>query len=184
MMHRTARSVAATRCDSTVRWRRLHRTRFAYFYSETPLEEIVAGHQHIGPEEKDMAIAYAVSEFLREHRIPYEVLWHPTADTSLRTAREAGVPSDRVVKAVVLESKGRIFMVLIPANRMIRMEAVEDYVGADVRIADPAVLESLFEDASRVSYRRRVRHTVLRPCSMTVLGKWRTCTSTRAITKS
>jgi Ala-tRNA(Pro) deacylase len=93
-----------------------------------------------------MAVAYGVSEFLREHRIPYEVLWHPTAETSMSAAREAGVPSDQVVKAVILESAGRLFMVLVPANRMIHMGALEDYVGADVRIADPAVFESLFED--------------------------------------
>lgn len=93
-----------------------------------------------------MAIAYAMSEFLREHRIPYEVLWHPSADTSLRTAWNAGVPPDHVVKAVVLESNGRIFMVLLPANRMIHMEAVEGYVGASVRIVEPDVLEALFED--------------------------------------
>ena len=37
-------------------------------------------------------------------------------------------------------------MILVAANRMIDMAAVEDYVGASVRIVEPAVLEPLFED--------------------------------------
>ena len=73
-----------------------------------------------------MSIAYGVSEFLRTHRISYDVLWHRRADTSLRAALESGVSADRVVKAVMLESGDTLFMVLVPASRMLDIEKVGD----------------------------------------------------------
>jgi Ala-tRNA(Pro) deacylase len=93
-----------------------------------------------------MAIAYGVSELLREHHIPYEVLWHRRADTSLRAATTSGISADRVVKAVVLECGETLFMVLLPANRQLDIAAVEAYVGAPVRLADPGEFENVFED--------------------------------------
>jgi Ala-tRNA(Pro) deacylase len=95
-----------------------------------------------------MAIAYGVSEFLREHRIPYEVFWHRPAGTSLRAAREAGVRADQVVKAVVLDTEGELFMALIPADSKLDMRAVRGVVGADVQLADPAEFEALFDDCT------------------------------------
>ena len=93
-----------------------------------------------------MAIAYGVSEFLRENHIPFEVFWHRRVDTSLRAAWETGIAADCVVKAVVLASAGTLFMVLISANRMLDIGAVENYVCEKVRLADPAEFEGLFVD--------------------------------------
>ena len=93
-----------------------------------------------------MSIAYGVSEFLRTHRISYDVLWHRRADTSLRAALESGVSADRVVKAVMLESGDTLFMVLVPASRMLDIEKVGDYLDARVHLADPMEFEALFDD--------------------------------------
>jgi Ala-tRNA(Pro) deacylase len=93
-----------------------------------------------------MTIATGVSEFLRDHRIPYEVLWHRRADTSLRAAREAGVSPDQVVKAVVLEGDGELFMALIPADRMLDIGAISKCIGTGVRLADPGEFENIFDD--------------------------------------
>jgi Ala-tRNA(Pro) deacylase len=93
-----------------------------------------------------MAIAHGVSEFLRQNRIPYELFWHQRAPTGWRAAQETGLPADEVVKAVVLDTAGQLFMVLIPANAMLDMRAVRELVGADVKLADPDKFEPLFAD--------------------------------------
>lgn len=95
-----------------------------------------------------MAIAYGVSEFLREHRIPYEVLWHQPAATSLGAARQLGRPADQVVKAVVLETEGELFMVLIPANCKLDLRAVKECLNAEVQLAEPQEFELLFDDCT------------------------------------
>jgi Ala-tRNA(Pro) deacylase len=93
-----------------------------------------------------MAIASGVSEFLRSHRIPFEVLWHPRADTSLRAARDTGVAAELVVKALVLERRGDLFMVLIPADRKLDISAVHRCLGVETRLAEPFEFAEAFED--------------------------------------
>jgi len=93
-----------------------------------------------------MTTASGIAKFLREHRIPYEVFWHKYADTSLRAAHEAGLPARQVVKAVVLVSDGRPLMVLVPANKMVDLLAIDDYIGGKAALADPAQFEPLFGD--------------------------------------
>jgi Ala-tRNA(Pro) deacylase len=96
-----------------------------------------------------MAIARGISEFLREHHIPYEVLWHKHADTGLRTASEAHLPARDVVKAVVLEAEGVLFMALVPASKMVDFEAIRDAIGVRAKLAAPSQFEQIFADCER-----------------------------------
>jgi len=93
-----------------------------------------------------MPMATGISSFLSEHRIPYEVFWHAYADTSLQAAHQAGLPGRQVVKAVVIDAGGELLMVLVPSNRKIDLDAVADYLGCDVQLADPSRFDFLFAD--------------------------------------
>jgi Ala-tRNA(Pro) deacylase len=95
-----------------------------------------------------MAIAQTVADFLRQHAIPHDVLWHPYTHSSLASALKGVVRADKVVKAVVLADCEGLFMVLIPANRMVDLRAVEAYVGRPVHLAPPRLLQTFFRDCA------------------------------------
>lgn len=95
-----------------------------------------------------MTIAYHVADFLRDHHIPYELVPHERTSTSLQSARASHVPAHALVKAVVLEADSEPIMVLLPADRMVSIDALEAHLGKAVTLADEQVLSGNFADCA------------------------------------
>jgi len=70
-----------------------------------------------------------VTEYLEEHGVPYEVIEHPRAYTSVDEARAMGIDADEVVKTVVVDSGARHVFAVVPGSRRLDMRRVRDALG-------------------------------------------------------
>jgi Ala-tRNA(Pro) deacylase len=93
-----------------------------------------------------MALAGKLEAFLREHQADFTTVPHPKTYTSHDAAEAARVPEDHIAKGVVVHD-GRAFrLVLIPADHWVRLGAVGESLGRDVRLATDAEVQRLFDD--------------------------------------
>lgn len=67
-----------------------------------------------------------VIDYLEAGSIPYEVLRHDPTTTALEEARSVNVDADHVLKAVVIDAKGRHVVAVIPASRRLDMQLVRE----------------------------------------------------------
>jgi Ala-tRNA(Pro) deacylase len=65
-----------------------------------------------------------VTEYLEARGIPYEVIHHDPSTTSLGEARSLHMNADHVLKAVLIDTKGRHAVAVIPASRRLDMDLV------------------------------------------------------------
>lgn len=88
-----------------------------------------------------------VTEYLQGHGVPFEVLSHPKAFTSIDEARALGVEADEVVKTLVVDSRERHALVAIPGSRRLDMSLVRDALGDHhAHLADEAELQQEFPE--------------------------------------
>jgi Ala-tRNA(Pro) deacylase len=89
--------------------------------------------------------ASELSEFLSSRGIPFEVVPHLPTYTAPETAEMANVAERDFAKTVIVEIKGRLAMIVVPANRRIVLEELRDMLGADeVRLATEAEFKGRF----------------------------------------
>lgn len=94
-----------------------------------------------------MGIAMTFKQYLDQHGVPYEVVSHPRAYSSTRTAEAAHIPGHRLAKSVILEDDdGGYVMAIIPSNRQIRLRTISDQLRRDMRLASEQEISALFED--------------------------------------
>ena len=65
-----------------------------------------------------------VTEYLEARGIPYEVIHHDPSTTSLEEARSLHMDADQVLKAVLIDTRGRHAVAVIPASRRLDMYLV------------------------------------------------------------
>ena len=65
-----------------------------------------------------------VTEYLEARGIPYEVIHHDPSTTSLEEARSLHMDADHVLKAVLIDARGRHAVAVIPASRRLDMYLV------------------------------------------------------------
>jgi prolyl-tRNA editing enzyme YbaK/EbsC (Cys-tRNA(Pro) deacylase) len=70
-----------------------------------------------------------VTEHLRRRGIPFEVISHPRAVTSLAEALALGIHADEVLKTVVLDTGSRHVLAVVPASRRLDMRRVHVATG-------------------------------------------------------
>jgi Ala-tRNA(Pro) deacylase len=88
----------------------------------------------------------AVTQYLLDHGIEYDLVPHPHTETALASATTSGLPADRVVKAVVVKGSDGFKLALLPASRHIKFEDLRHVLGTDVDIASGEQIETLFVD--------------------------------------
>ena len=91
-------------------------------------------------------IAHRVENFLIEHDIPYDVLTHPHAASSLEAAQLAHVPGSRIAKTVVLEDDQGYLMAVIPASNRVDLSELHRQMRRNLGLATEAELQGLFDD--------------------------------------
>ena len=65
-----------------------------------------------------------VTEYLEARGIPYEVIHHDPSTTSLEEARSLHMDAEHVLKAVLIDARGRHAVAVIPASRRLDMYLV------------------------------------------------------------
>lgn len=93
-----------------------------------------------------MTIAATLQKYLRDCGIDYDIVEHPRALSSSRTAQAGHVPGDRLAKAVVLKSEGGYTMAVVPASRHIRLGEIQDFLNRPIGLATEAEVGKLFGD--------------------------------------
>ena len=69
-------------------------------------------------------------DFLKENRVPHEVIRHPVAFTATSVAGAAHIPGREMAKTVVVELDGQHVLAVLPATRKVNLERLRDATGA------------------------------------------------------
>ena len=91
-------------------------------------------------------IAHRLENFLIEHDIPYDLVTHPHATSSLEVAELAHVPGSRIAKTVVLEDEQGYLMAVVPANNRVDLGELHRQMRRNLGLATESELQGLFED--------------------------------------
>lgn len=85
--------------------------------------------------------------FLRSEQIPFGVHLHPVAMTAQAVAEQAHIPTQLLVKVVVIVADGRLAMLALPTSRRVELELIPALLGVDeVRLATEGELYAAFPD--------------------------------------
>ncbi|MBL8529125.1 MAG: YbaK/EbsC family protein, partial [Burkholderiales bacterium] len=93
-------------------------------------------------------IATTLENYLRYMQVPFEVLPHPKAMTSLRSANAAHIPAHQMAKAVVLEDETGYVMAVVPADRRVHLGALREQLGRTMGLATEPELGTVFKDCA------------------------------------
>jgi Ala-tRNA(Pro) deacylase len=79
----------------------------------------------------------AVTTYLAERGIAFDVVDHPLTDTAAAEARAAGVPADRAAKSVALVDGDRFVLAVLPASHRLDLDKTRGALGgsASLRLA-------------------------------------------------
>jgi Ala-tRNA(Pro) deacylase len=91
-------------------------------------------------------MTHRIEDYLERHHVPYEVISHGYAVTSLESARAANVDASNLVKAVLLEGKEGSLAALIPADQNIRLGQLSMNYGDNMHLADERSVRNIFTD--------------------------------------
>lgn len=90
-----------------------------------------------------------VERALKQNHIPYDIILHSQAYTSLQTAQAAHVKGKEFAKTIMVNVDGKMLMVVLPASYRIDLKRIKEAYGAkDVSIAHEEEFAYLFSDSS------------------------------------
>jgi Ala-tRNA(Pro) deacylase len=72
----------------------------------------------------------AVTAYLGERDIDFEVVEHPATSTAVAEARAVGVPADHAAKSVAVVAGARFALAVIPASRRLDLDKARRALGA------------------------------------------------------
>lgn len=93
-----------------------------------------------------MTMAGTVRDYLDRHHIPYELVFHPSAPTSMEVAEAAHVPGDRLAKGVLLEDGSHYILAVLPATHQIDLGQLHRHAHHMLGLATEAEAEQVFTD--------------------------------------
>jgi len=97
-----------------------------------------------------MAIPLRMQSYLQQFSVSYDVLHHPYSEGSEYTARIAGVPADRMAKAVLTEDhEGRHLLALIPADHRLSLYQLDSSLQRRFHLVSESQVAEMFADCSR-----------------------------------
>ena len=94
-----------------------------------------------------MAIAQTLINYLEERDIDYYTVEHQHTETARDSARTSHLPAHQIAKAVVLKDHAGFVVSVIPANRQVEVEWVNEVLlGRNLHIASEREFRDLFQD--------------------------------------
>ena len=95
-----------------------------------------------------MAIAITLTDYLDTEHVNYDVIDHPYAVTSMKTAFQAHVSGEDVAKAVVLHDGEGYLMAVVPATHHVQLGKLRKKYKRYLSLAEEKDLHKLFADCS------------------------------------
>lgn len=96
-----------------------------------------------------MAMALTVENELIKHRCSYSVLGHEHTGSSRETAAAAHIPSERLLKAVVLSDPSGYVMAVVPGNHYVGLKRVRAVLNRPLELVQEQMLTELFKDCEQ-----------------------------------
>ena len=93
-----------------------------------------------------MDIPKRLIECLTKHNVRYEIMHHTEAFSAQRIAEAEHVKAEHHAKVVMVRSGQQHFMVVVPANRRVDLEKVEQMTGLAVSLDTELEFKSFFPD--------------------------------------
>jgi Ala-tRNA(Pro) deacylase len=93
-----------------------------------------------------MTMANRVQDYIARHKISCDAVTHRASQSMLEAARAAGVPPERLAKAVVLVDRSGYVVSVVPAHQKLDVAQIGAALGRDLRLASEADLRELFGD--------------------------------------
>ncbi len=93
-----------------------------------------------------MNIPMKLLVFLNEHHVQYEVIHHPQRFTAQELAQIEGVKGSQHAKVVMVKSNGSHQMTVLPSDRMLDLQKLDETTGKDWQIENEDEFKELFPD--------------------------------------
>ena len=93
-----------------------------------------------------MTIPDKVQSFMRARGVEYEVVRHPKSESTHETAAAAHVPDDHIAKAVVVKDVSGCALVVIPGDRWLKLDALNNDLNRSFALAAEEEIAGLFPD--------------------------------------
>jgi len=93
-----------------------------------------------------MTIASRIRTYLTREHVNFDEVVHAPAMSAIMAAEVAHVGEDAMAKGVVLRTKDRFMLAVVPANHHVRLGALRKYLGEDVGLATEDEIHLLFGD--------------------------------------
>lgn len=91
-----------------------------------------------------MTIAPQLQQYLDREKVIYDLIEHPPSDTAMRSAYEAGIPPERVAKAVLLDTPDGPLLAVLPADCRIEIADLRARIGQTPRLTHEGEVGALF----------------------------------------
>jgi len=85
-------------------------------------------------------------QLFKEQNVPYEVIVHPEAYTAQELAAVEHVKGRYHAKVVMVNNDGEMLMTVIPGDRWVDLEKLEDLTGKSAALASEEEFKTLFPD--------------------------------------
>ncbi len=94
-----------------------------------------------------MTIARKLKEYLDENKVSYKVATHQEVYTAQEVAASVHVPGKDLVKVVIMRTKDKYVMTVLPADHKVDVDKVRTLLNdAEARLATEGEFKSLFPD--------------------------------------
>ncbi|HCS28135.1 MAG TPA: aminoacyl-tRNA deacylase [Spongiibacteraceae bacterium] len=93
-----------------------------------------------------MAIAPRIEAHLQRVGVHYNLIEHPRSKTSIQSARSAQLPPTQVAKAVIAHDGDKYCMCVLPANRRLVLDWLNQRMHGRYRLATETEISALFDD--------------------------------------
>ncbi len=94
-----------------------------------------------------MTIARKLKEYLDENKVSYKVATHQEVYTAQEVAASMHVPGKDLVKVVIMRTKDKYVMTVLPADHKVNVDKVRTLLNdAEARLATEGEFKSLFPD--------------------------------------
>lgn len=93
-----------------------------------------------------MSISPSLKDFLEEKNIDYQVIRHTPTDTSFNAAKSAHIPTQCMVKGVLLRDDKGYLMAAIAATKSLNIEQLNQQIGRNLQLVAEEELDSVLSD--------------------------------------
>ena len=93
-----------------------------------------------------MAIAPRIEAHLQKVGVNYHLIEHPRSQSSIQSAVSANLSPTQVAKAVIAHDGDKFCMCVLPSNRRLVMDWLNERMHGHYRLASEAEINALFDD--------------------------------------